>query len=50
MLEDKSTKKDKARISKLDPYGQGKKLWINLMCYNINPRILSLKTSNKLIL
>jgi hypothetical protein len=26
ILEDKSTKKEEARVSRLDPYGQGKKL------------------------
>jgi hypothetical protein len=30
ILEDKSTKKEEARVSRLDPYGQGNKLWINL--------------------
>jgi len=31
ILEDKNTKKEEAKVSRLDPYGQGKKLWINLI-------------------
>jgi hypothetical protein len=30
ILEYKSTKKEEAIVFKLDPCGQGKKLWINL--------------------
>ncbi len=30
ILEDKNAKKEEARVFRLDPYGQGKKLWINL--------------------
>jgi hypothetical protein len=37
-------------VSGPDTYGQGKKLWINLTCFNINPRIFSLNPANKLFL
>jgi len=30
ILEYKSTKKEEAKVFRLDPCGQGKKLWINL--------------------
>jgi hypothetical protein len=30
ILEDKNTKKEEAKVFRLDPYGHGKKLWINL--------------------
>ncbi len=30
IFEDKNTKKEEAKVSRLDPCGQGKKLWINL--------------------
>ncbi len=30
ILENKNTKKEEAKVFRLDPCGQGKKLWINL--------------------